>query len=104
MLQYDSVFVDNGQASGTEICDIPVVSGIADLLKLRKDYSLLVVSIRTNRFRERCTRKKKRLVLSSRISLRRVSISAILQRYVKVVFCCKILVSRMAQLWVTESC
>ena len=38
MLQYDCAFVDDGQAVGAEICGIPVVGGIADLLVLKKDY------------------------------------------------------------------
>ena len=33
MLQYDDcAFVDDGQAVGTEICGIPVVGGLVDLL------------------------------------------------------------------------
>ena len=51
MLQYDCVFVDDGQAVGTEICSIPVVGGIANLQELRKEYSMLVVGIENNKFR-----------------------------------------------------
>ena len=50
MLQYDCVFVDDGQPVGAEICGIPVAGGLADLRELRKDYSLLVVGIGNNQF------------------------------------------------------
>lgn len=51
MLQYDCAFVDDGQPVGAEICGIPVIGGIADLLELRKDYDSLVVGIGNNSFR-----------------------------------------------------
>ena len=51
MLQYDCVFVDDGQPVGTVICGISVVGGLADLPVLRKDFDLLVVGIGNNRFR-----------------------------------------------------
>lgn len=51
MLQYDCAFVDDGQPVGAEICGIPVVGGLADLPKLRKEYDFLVVGIGNNQFR-----------------------------------------------------
>lgn len=51
MLQYDCAFVDDGQPAGAEIFGIPVVGGIADLPKLCKEYTLLVVGIGNNSFR-----------------------------------------------------
>ena len=51
MLQYDCAFVDDGQPVGSVICGIPVVGGIADLQRLRKDYDSLVVGIGNNNFR-----------------------------------------------------
>lgn len=51
MPQYDCAFVDDGQPAGAEICEIPVVGGIADLPELHKDYDLLVVGIGNNAFR-----------------------------------------------------
>ena len=59
MLQYDCAFVDDGQAVGSKICDIPVVGGIADLGQLRKEYGLLVVGIGNNQFRARVYEKAK---------------------------------------------
>ena len=59
MLQYDCAFVDDGQAVGTKICDVPVVGGIADLPVLRKDYALLVVGIGNNQFRAQVYEKAK---------------------------------------------
>ena len=61
ILQYDCAFVDDGQAVGTKICDIPAVGGIADLLELRKDYGLLVVGIGNNKFRAQVYEKAKEL-------------------------------------------
>lgn len=59
MLQYDCVFVDDGQPVGTEICGIPVVGALADLPELRKEYSLLVVGIGNNQFRAQVYEKAK---------------------------------------------
>ena len=61
MLQYDCVFVDDGQPVGAEICGIPVVGGLADLPELRKEYGLLVVGIGNNRFRAQVYEKAKAL-------------------------------------------
>ena len=61
MLQYDCAFVDDGQPIGPEICGIPVVGGLADLLELRKVYGLLVVGIGNNRFRAQVYEKAKAL-------------------------------------------
>ena len=61
MLQYDCAFVDDGQATGTEICGIPVVGGIDDLPVLKKDYGLLVVGIGNNKFRAQVYEKAKEL-------------------------------------------
>lgn len=61
MLQYDCAFADDGQPVGTEICGIPVVGGLSDLLKLRKDYDLLVVGIGSNQFRAQVYEKAKTL-------------------------------------------
>ena len=61
MLQYDCAFVDDGQAIGTSICGVPVVGSIVDLPELRKDYSLLVVSIGNNQFRAQVYEKAKKL-------------------------------------------
>lgn len=61
VLRYDCAFVDDGQAVGSEICGIPVVGGIADLPKLRKDYGLLVVGIGNNKFRARVYEKAETL-------------------------------------------
>lgn len=61
MLQYDCAFVDDGQPTGTEICGISVVGGIADLPELRKDYDLLVVGIGNNQFRAQVYEKAKAL-------------------------------------------
>ena len=61
MLQYDCVFVDDGQPAGTEICGIPVVGGLADLPELRKEYGLLVVGIGNNQFRAQVYEKAEAL-------------------------------------------
>jgi len=61
MLQYDCAFVDDGQAVGAEMCGIPVVGSIADLLRLRKDYNLLVIGIGNNKFRAQVYEKAKEL-------------------------------------------
>lgn len=61
MLQYDCAFVDDGQAVGAEICGVPVVGGLADLRKLRKEYSLLVVGIGNNQFRAQVYEKANEL-------------------------------------------
>mgnify|MGYP002674565395 FL=1 len=61
MLQYDCAFVDDGQPAGIEICDIPVVGGLADLPELRKEYGLLVVGIGNNQFRSQVYEKAKAL-------------------------------------------
>ena len=61
MLRYDCAFVDDGQAAGTEICGIPVVGGIADLPKLRREYALLAVVIGNNRFRAQVYEKAEEL-------------------------------------------
>lgn len=60
-LQYECVFVDDGQPVGTEICGIPVVGGLADLPELRKEYGLLVVGIGNNRFRAQVYEKAEAL-------------------------------------------
>ena len=75
MLQYDCAFVDDGQAVGTDICGIPVVGGLADLLELRKEYGLLVVGIGNNRFRAQVYEKAKALGFAFPISLRPVRMS-----------------------------
>ena len=59
MLQYDCAFVDDGQPVGAEICGIPVVGGLADLPKLRKEYDFLVVGIGNNQFRAQVYEKAK---------------------------------------------
>ena len=59
MLQYDCVFVDDGQTVGTEICGIPVVGKISDLPKLHTNYKLLVVGIGNNKFRTQVYEKAK---------------------------------------------
>ena len=61
MLQYDCVFVDDGQPVDVEICGIPVVGGLADLPELRKEYGLLVVGIGNNQFRAQVYEKAKAL-------------------------------------------
>ena len=61
MIQYDCAFVDDGQVVGAEICGIPVVGSIADLLRLRKDYNLLVIGIGNNKFRAQVYEKAKEL-------------------------------------------
>ena len=61
MLQYDCAFVDDGQTVGTDVCGIPVAGSIADLLRLRKDYNLLVIGIGNNKFRAQVYEKAKRL-------------------------------------------
>ena len=61
MLQYDCALVDDGQPTGTEICGISVVGGIADLPELRNDYDLLVVGIGNNQFRAQVYEKAKAL-------------------------------------------
>ena len=75
MLQYDCAFVDDGQPVGTEICGIPVVGSLADLLELRKEYGLLVVGIGNNQFRAQMYEKAKALVLPFPISSLPVPIS-----------------------------
>ena len=60
-IQYDCAFVDDGQPVGAEICGIPVVGSLADLLELRKEYSLLVVDIGNNQFRAKVYEKAKTL-------------------------------------------
>ena len=59
MLQYDCVFVDDGQVVGTEICGIPVVGKISDLPQLHASYKLLVVGIGNNKFRAQVYEKAK---------------------------------------------
>ena len=61
MLQYDCAFVDDGQPVGTEVCGVPVIGGIDDLQKLRKDYDSLVVGIGNNNFREQVYEKAEAL-------------------------------------------
>lgn len=61
MLQYDCAFVDDGQTVGTDVCGIPVAGSIADLLRLRKDYDLLVIGIGNNKFRAQIYEKAKEL-------------------------------------------
>ena len=61
MLQYDCAFVDDGQPVGVEICGISVVGGLANLPELRKEYSLLVVGVGSNRFRAQVYEKAKAL-------------------------------------------
>ena len=59
MLQYDCVFVDDGQPVAVDVCGIPVVGGLADLPELRKDYDFLVVGIGNNGFRAQVYEKAK---------------------------------------------
>lgn len=59
MLQYNCAFVDDGQPVGTEICGIPVVGGLVDLLALRKEYGLFVVGIGNNQLRAKAYEKAK---------------------------------------------
>lgn len=61
MLQYDCVFVDDGQPVAVDVCGIPVVGGLADLPELRKEYGLLVVGIGNNQFRAQVYEKVKAL-------------------------------------------
>ena len=61
MLQYDCAFADDGQASETEICGIPVVGRINDLPKLCARYKLLVVGIGNNKLRAKVYEKAKLL-------------------------------------------
>ena len=61
MLQYDCVFVDDGQPVAVDVCGIPVVGGLADLPELRKEYGLLVVGIGNNQFRAQVYEKAKAL-------------------------------------------
>ena len=103
MLQYDCAFVDDGQAVGTDICGIPVVGGLADLLELRKEYGLLVVGIGNNRFRAQVYEKAKALGFAFPNI---VAPSAYVSPFAEVgsrrsavaVWCCKTLVSRMEPL------
>ena len=55
-MQYDCAFVDDGIASGTEICGLPVLGGTADLPRLFPTYRQLVVTIGCNAIRERLYR------------------------------------------------
>ena len=55
-MQYDCAFVDDGIASGTEICGLPVLGGPADLPRLFPTYRQLVVTIGCNAIRERLYR------------------------------------------------
>ena len=61
MLQYDCVFVDDGQPVAVDVCGIPVVGGLADLPELQKEYGLLVVGIGNNQFRAQVYEKAKAL-------------------------------------------
>lgn len=54
---YDCAFVDDGYPVGTEICSVPVVGAIADLSRLREEYTSLVVTIGDNHLRERIYRQ-----------------------------------------------
>lgn len=51
IFQYDCAFVDDERLPGTVICDIPVIGGISDLGKIRKNYNFLVVCIGNNKLR-----------------------------------------------------
>lgn len=61
MIEYDCAFVDDGQPVGTDICGIPVVGSLTDLLELRKEYGLLVVGIGNNQLRAQVYEKAKAL-------------------------------------------
>ena len=98
MLQYDCAFVDDGQAVGTDICGIPVVGGLADLLELRKEYGLLVVGIGNNRFRAQVYEKAKALGFAFPNIVGPVRMSVRLLKSAVAVWCCKTLVSRMEPL------
>lgn len=50
--EYDCAFVDDAFPVGMEICGAKVVGCLTDLPALRKDYSLLVVTIGNNQLRE----------------------------------------------------
>ena len=84
MLQYDCAFVDDGQPVGAEICGIPVVGGLADLPKLRKEYDFLA--------------------MRSQISLLPVPMSVRLLKSAVAVWFCKTLVSRMVHPLATVFC
>lgn len=60
-LQYDCAFVDDGQRIGAQVCELPVVGGIADLPRLREDYDALVVCVGNNAFRAQIYEKAKAL-------------------------------------------
>ena len=103
MLQYDCAFVDDGQPTGTEICGISVVGGIADLPELRKDYDLLVVGIGNNQFRAQ-VRRQKPLAMRSQTLLHPAPTSARTLKSAAVVWYCKMPVSRMVHLSETVFC
>ena len=58
---YDCAFVDDGYPVGTEICSVPVVGAIADLSRLREEYTSLVVTIGDNHLREQIYRQAEKL-------------------------------------------
>lgn len=56
-LSFDCAFVDDGYPIGTEICGSPVVGAIADLPRLREEYTNLLVAIGDNYLREQIYRQ-----------------------------------------------
>lgn len=88
MLQYDCAFADDGQAMGTEICSIPVMGGIADLQRLRKDYNLLVIGIGNNKFRAQVYEKAKKIGYSFPNI---IASSAYISLYAKIGYGCVVL-------------
>ena len=60
-LTFDCAFVDDGYSIGTEICGASVVGAVADLSRLREEYTSLVVTIGDNPLRERIYRQAEEL-------------------------------------------
>ena len=61
MEKYQCSFVDDAYPVGMEICGSPVVGAIADLPRLREEYTHLVVTIGDNRLREEIYRQAEAL-------------------------------------------
>ena len=61
MEKYQCSFVDDAYPVGMEICGAPVVGAIADLSRLREEYTSLVVTIGDNHLREEIYRQAEAL-------------------------------------------
>ena len=57
--EYDCAFVDDGVATGTTVCGVPVIGATSDLDELHEEYHNLIVTIGNNSLREQIYKKSK---------------------------------------------